>query len=177
MRPGHLSWLSVLLLLVFSLSVAEAGSSSLRRVKEKAAAADFVLKDLSGKSVRLSDFRGKMVLLNFWATWCQTCVRERPALERLWETYGPRGFVVLAVSIDRSSTAKVKGFVENHHLSFPVLHDRDDLVSPQYGVLGVPTSFLITRSGIIAYRVVGEYDWDGPEVRQAIEGLLSEPGR
>ncbi len=171
-----LSWLPVLLILASSPGATEAGLP-LRKAKEPVPAPDFVLKDLNGRSARLSDFRGKVVLLNFWATWCPTCVGERAALERLWETHRPRGFVVLAVSIDRSSAAMVKSFVESHRLSFPVLHDRDDRVSPDYGVRGVPTSFLVTREGVIAYRVAGPYDWNGHEVRQAIEQLLNEPAQ
>lgn len=158
-------------LLLASSPAAHAGAS-LSKMKETPPAADFVLKDLNGKSVRLSRFAGNVVLLNFWATWCQTCVGERPALERLWETYRQRGLVVLAVSIDRSSAAAVRSFVESHRLSVPVLHDRDDRVSPGYGVLGVPTSFLISRNGAVTYRVAGPHDWNGKETRQVIEQLL-----
>ena len=152
-------------------------TSPLKRVKGEVAAADFALRNLDGKSVRLSDFKGKVVLLNFWATWCPTCEKDRPAIERLHQAYRSRGFVVVAVSIDRSSTANVKRYVERHRLSFPHLHDPDDRVSPDYWVIGIPTSLLITRNGLVAYRVAGEYDWDGPEVRQVIERLLGESAR
>jgi peroxiredoxin len=153
-------------------AVGAADAFALKRMKGEPAASDFVLKDLDGKPFRLSDFRGKLVLLNFWATWCPTCARERPALERLYQTYRSRGFVILAVSIDRSRPENVKAFVKESRMSFPVLHDPDDRVSPDYWVQGIPTSVLVTPKGAVAYRVVGEYDWDGPEMRQVIEGLL-----
>lgn len=166
-----------LLLAAVLLSAWSVEASLLKRVKGNVAATDFTLPNLNGKSVRLSDFKGKVVLLNFWATWCQTCVRERPILEHLYQTYRRRGLVILAVSIDRSRREKVKAFVEERRMSVPVLHDPDDRVSPDYWVMGVPTSVLITPNGWVAYRVVGEYDWGGPEVRQVIEQLLGEVAR
>jgi peroxiredoxin len=169
---------SALFLLALWLSPGGAEAiSPLKQVKGEVVAGEFALPDLDGKSVRLSSFKGKVVLLNFWATWCSTCEKERPVIERLWQTYRSRGFVVLAVSVDRSSTATVRRYVERHGLSFLHLHDRDDRVSPDYWVMGIPTSVLITTEGLLAYRVVGEYDWNGPEVRQAIERLLKETAR
>ncbi len=135
-------------------------------------ASDFALKDMKGKSVRLSDFRGKVVLLNFWATWCLPCRREMPSLERLYQSYRSRGLVVVAVSIDRASSAKVRAFAEEMDLSFPVLHDPDDLTSPRYGVIGIPYSFLISPAGRIVYRVAGEYAWDDRPAKAAVEYML-----
>lgn len=171
-RTHIFRWLMAVSLVTALLAAGFAEASALRRVKGEMAATDFALKDLDGKSIRLSDFKGKAVLLNFWATWCQTCVGERPALERLYRTYRSRGFVILAVSIDRSRPETVKAFVKESRMSFPVLHDPDDRVSPDYWVQGIPTSVLVTPKGAVAYRVVGQYDWDGPEMRQVIEGLL-----
>lgn len=135
-------------------------------------AGDFALRDMKGKRVRLSDFRGKVVLLNFWATWCLPCRREMPSLERLYQSYRSRGLVVVAVSIDRASSATVRAFAEEMGLSFSVLHDPDDLTSPRYGVIGIPYSFLISPAGRIVYRVAGEYTWDDQPAKAAVEDML-----
>ena len=93
-------------------------------------------------------------------------------MERLYRTYKDRGLVVLAVSQDQSSLATVRSFAEELKLSFPVWHDRDRLVGQQYGIPGVPTTYLIGVDGRMAYRVLGEYDWFSPEARAAVEALL-----
>ncbi len=149
------------------------GLKELRPIKGVVTAADFILKDLSGKPVRFSDeFKGKVVLLNFWATWCPPCRREMPSMERLYRAYLDDGFVVVAVSIDRAPTGKVEAFVKKLELSFPVLHDRDERVARLYGIPGVPASYVIGARGRIAYRAAGEYDWFRPAARSAVEGLL-----
>ena len=140
-------------------------------------AEDFVLKDLDGRTVRFSRFRGNVVLLNFWATWCTSCLQELPALERLYRRYRARGFVVVAVSLDRAPASAVRTFVKELGLSFPVLHDPDQATGRLYGAWGVPFSFLIDARGRIAYRIPGEYDWDAQEARAAVEALLEKAGR
>ncbi len=163
-----------MLLVAFS-TIAAAGAetrSKLRPLKGSVTAGDFILKDLGDNTVRFSDFRDQVVLLNFWATWCLPCRKEMPAMERLYQAYRADGFAVVAVSLDQSPPGRVKAFVEELKLSFPVLHDRDGLVSRLYSVPGVPTSYLISPQGKIAYRMLGEYDWFGPEARSAVEELL-----
>ena len=162
-----------LLLIAFGLAPASAPAGGrLKPIKGRVTAADFVLKDLSGKPERFRKFKGKVVLLNFWATWCPPCRVEMPSMERLYQTYRADGFVVVAISIDRAPAAKVKAFVKELGLSFPVLHDRDSSIARLYSVPGVPTSYLIGARGRIAYRAVGGYDWFGPAARSAVEGLL-----
>lgn len=170
-------WLIAALLGAVLLPTGATEASPLKPMKGAPSATEFVLPDLGGKTVRLSDFKGNVVLINFWATWCLPCAKEAPALERLWQTYRSRGFVILAVSLDRSSQEKVKAFVEEYRMTFPVLHDPDDLVSPGYLVFGLPTSVLITPNGRVAYRVVGEYDYDSPEMKQAVEQFLGGVAR
>ncbi|MEK7757999.1 MAG: TlpA disulfide reductase family protein [Pseudomonadota bacterium] len=155
---------------------AGAAPGTLKPVKGAVVAGDFIAQDMQGKPVRFSEQRrDKLVLLNFWATWCPPCRKEMPAMEQLYRAYKDRGLIVLAVSQDQAPLATVRGFAEELNLSFPVWHDRDRLVGRQYSVPGVPTSYLIGADGRIAYKVLGEYDWFSPEARAAVEALLATP--
>ncbi|MCC6972050.1 MAG: TlpA family protein disulfide reductase [Phycisphaerales bacterium] len=139
--------------------------------------ADFAAQDLQGKPVRFAAFRGKVVLLNFWATWCPPCRKEMPAMERLHRAYRERGLVVLAVSQDEAPLEEVRRFAVSLGLTFPVWHDRAREAARHYSLPGVPTSYLIAHDGQLAYRVLGEYDWDGREAHSAVELLLDEAGK
>jgi len=151
---------------------ADAGRGELKPVKGGMVAGVFVAQDLQGKTQRFATYRGKVVLLNFWATWCPPCRKEMPTMEQLYQTYKDRGLVVLAVSQDQAPLATVRSFAEELKLSFPVWHDRDGLVGRQYSVPGVPASYLIGRDGRIVYKALGEYDWFSPEARTTVEALL-----
>lgn len=137
----------------------------------------FELKDLDGKKTALSQYRGKVVLLNFWATWCSPCRSEMPSLTDLYSDFKDRGFVVLAVSVDTSERS-VKSFVSAEKIGFPVLVDKDkDVYFDQYGIVGIPVSFLIDRNGLIAEKFVGERQWNSPEMKNKILRLLGEGTR
>ncbi len=165
--------LALLLLAVFAAITAEGKPpAKLRAVKHPIPASDFYLRDLDGELVRLSDFRGKVVLLNFWATWCPPCRKEMPAMQQLYQVYKDKGLEIVAVSVDTASTGEVRAFVEELGLTFPVLHDRDSLVSRLYSNPGVPSSYLINAQGKLAYRVLGEYDWFGENAKNTVEKLL-----
>jgi peroxiredoxin len=168
------SGLLALLLLAVFVTIAAEGKppAELRAVKRPIPAADFYLRDLDGELVRLSDFQGKVVLLNFWATWCPPCRKEMPAMQRLYQAYKDKGLEIVAVSVDTASTDEVRAFVEELELTFPVLHDRDSLVSRLYSNPGVPSSYLINAQGNLAYRVLGEYDWFGENAKNTVEKLL-----
>ncbi len=163
-----------LLVLVAVLAVCSdaAGAGQLHPVKGTVMAADFIVPDLDGGAMRFSTLQRKVVLLNFWATWCPPCRKEMPSMERLHQDYRERGLVVLALSQDQASARTVRAFVDELRITFPVWHDRDRSVSRQYSIPGVPTSYLVGRDGRIAYRVFGEYDWSLPEARAAVDALL-----
>jgi peroxiredoxin len=166
--------LIALLLSVFGVAVVTAAAGELQPVKNPVPASAFMLRDSNGKLTSLADFEGKVVLLNFWATWCVNCRREMPAMERLYQSLRADGFEIVAVSVDQASTEKVKAFAEELKLTFPVLHDRDSIISSLYSNPGVPVSYLIDRRGRITHRVLGEYDWFSQEARTAVKGLLQE---
>jgi peroxiredoxin len=134
-------------------------------------APDFALKDTSGRTVSFSSVKGKVVLLNFWATWCPPCKAEMPSMNRLYNSMKVRGLEIIAVSSD-SSLSGIKDFLAKSRVDFLVLHDEKKAVSLQYKVFSMPTTFLIDRNGSIVEKFYGEYDWTAPEVRSRIEKLL-----
>ena len=117
-------------------------------------APDFTLNTLDGKKVRLGDFRGKPVILNFWATWCKPCVEELPALEKLWQAYNEGDVVVLAVN-QGESEGIIRDFLADHSVSFPILVDRNQKVNRLYRVRGLPTSYFIDENSKIEHELVG----------------------
>jgi peroxiredoxin len=134
----------------------------------------FTLPDLAGKPVSLSEFRGKVVLLNIWATWCAPCKREIPSLDRLYQMRKDKDFEVLAVSVDRAASSKVASFVAEHQMSFPVLHDVRGEVGNQYWARAIPSSFLLDREGVIRWKVAGAIRWDDPGVLNRVDQLLAQ---
>jgi len=138
-------------------------------------APDFALFALNGASpVRLSDFRGKTVLLGFWASWCPPCRREMPALQKLHQAFKNRGLEIVSVSID-TTRSEVAEFATTEGLTFPILLDLDHVVAQRYRVRGIPTHYLLDRQGVIRVRAVGGQDWSRPEAWRQIEELIRIP--
>lgn len=135
-------------------------------------APDFVLTTLDGREVRLSDYRGHVVFLNFWATWCGPCKVEMPAMERLYRDYRRQGFAILAVSSDPEGAAVTGPFRDSLGLSFTIAHDPDAVVMRMYGVRTLPHTFLVDRRGVITHQIFGARDWQDPEARDGIQRLL-----
>jgi len=121
--------------------------------------------------VELSSFSGRVVLLNFWATWCEPCEREMPAMERLYQALPRDDFELVAVAID-DKEEDVRAFQERYQLSFPILLDLDQAVYAGYQTMGVPESLLIDRDGRIVERYVGPREWDAIEYRSRIQELI-----
>ncbi len=132
----------------------------------------FELPDINGKKVSLADFKGKVVLINFWATWCGPCKAEMPSLNNLYAAFKNEGFVVLAVSLDPSEKP-VRSFVAEKGLAFPVLMDPEkEVYFDLYAAFAMPTSFLIDRKGMIAEKFIGERVWDSPEIKDKVVRVL-----
>jgi len=117
-------------------------------------AADFTLADLEGRTQSLSQFRGKIVLVNFWATWCKPCTTEMPAMQVTYDKLRDNGFVVLAVN-ELEDEAKVREHIRQYGHTFPVLMDRDNRVANMYGVFGLPVSVFIDEKGIVQEYIKG----------------------
>lgn len=137
-------------------------------------APDFALSDLNEKPYRLSDFHGKVVFLNFWATWCKPCREEMPSMEVLYKNFEKDGLVVLAVSIDRVTTTKdIPPFVKGMNLTFPVLIDSWGQTDKPYKRMGVPETFIIDQQGVIREIVIGPRDWTRLDSLPVITKLLN----
>jgi peroxiredoxin len=134
----------------------------------------FTLPDLDGKMVSLADFKGKVVLLNIWATWCPPCVEEMPSMEKLYQELKEENFVILAASIDASGNEVVAPFMETHKLSFLALTDNQGKLQDLYQTTGVPESFIIDKSGIIAEKIIGPRDWATPDAIAYFRGLIRQ---
>jgi peroxiredoxin len=135
-------------------------------------APDFTLPDLTGQQVSLHDYRGQVVFLNFWATWCIPCREEMPAMERLHQAFQSQGLAILAVDL-KETLDKVRAFFEQHRLSFTALLDESGAVFRDYQVMGLPTTYLISREGTLLARGVGGRDWTRAEGKDLIRGLLA----
>ncbi|MEN8176708.1 MAG: TlpA disulfide reductase family protein [Pseudomonadota bacterium] len=132
------------------------------------------LPDLSGNSIDLESYRGKVILVNFWATWCPPCIRELPSMRRLKETLGSEGLEILAVN-RQESPRRVAQFLKQTPVNFPVLLDESAESSKAWNAEVLPTSFLVGPGGHIRYTAVGPLDWDSEEVLSVIRPML--PGK
>jgi peroxiredoxin len=143
----------------------------LAALKEGTRSIDFTLSDLSGKKVSLSSYKGKLVFLNFWATWCPPCRSEMPSMERLYQKLKGKGLVILAVDLQEDAKS-VQKFVDEHKLTFPVLLDSDGKVGGSYGARSIPTTYIIGRDGNALGGTIGAKEWDSPEMIAFFTRLL-----
>jgi len=132
------------------------GGKSQGQVEQKAVAADFALGDINGKAVKLSDYKEKIVVLNFWATWCEYCVKEMPDIDKVNTELLKRGDTVV-LGIDEGESADVvKKFISDNKLSLPILMDGSQQVANDYDINGLPTTYIINKDGTIADKIEGE---------------------
>lgn len=137
-------------------------------------APDFTLPDLDGKMISLADSKGKVVLLNIWATWCPPCVEEMPSMEKLHQELKDEAFEILAVSIDASGAKAVIPFMKKHKLSFTALADTEGAIKSLYQTTGVPESFIIDKNGIIVEKIIGPRDWATPGAINFFRNLIQK---
>ncbi|HLE08294.1 MAG TPA: TlpA disulfide reductase family protein [Thermodesulfobacteriota bacterium] len=137
-------------------------------------APDFTLPDLKGNPVSLNGFKGKVVFLNFWATWCKPCEEEMPSMQLLYNALKSQNqpFEIVAVSIDSEGPEVVQKFIERYNITFTVLHDRKGRIKDTYKTTGVPETFIIDQGGIIAEKVWGPRDWRTRDSVKTIMDLL-----
>ena len=140
--------------------------------KVRMAAPAFSLPDLAGGRASLADYRGKVVMLHFWATWCLPCRAEVPKLHRLWNHFRSRGLEVVCVNVDRGGPEGVQAFMRETDAHFSTLLDPGGRVRSLYEVRGLPTTYLIGRDGRITGRIIGERDWTGEKAGAMIDALL-----
>src|SRR3989441_1352159 len=165
--------LGVVMAVVFGVALAIKIRPQVNLVAVGSRAPQFTATDLaSGRVTTLADFRGTVVLLNVWATWCQPCRVEMPSLERLHRRLGGADFRVVAVSVDEQGPDVVAKFAQDLGLSFEILHDRSGAIQAAYQTTGVPESFVIDRDGVIIKKVIGPAEWDGPVNETVIRRLI-----
>jgi peroxiredoxin len=174
-NPAAVLGLAAVLLL--PLAAATASPEAMKalgivEMRQPTPAPDVSLPTLDGRRVAMKDFRGRLVLVNFWATWCVPCQWEMPLMERLYQAYRDRGFVILAISIDQGDPERVRAFVRDRKLTYPVALDPSHEVARAFGVTGLPATLLVGPDGIIKGVTYGPKEWDGKEARALIASLL-----
>jgi thiol-disulfide isomerase/thioredoxin len=181
-RRQAASWLAGLAFLAATCAAAAAEAPlpelgyRMSRLAEPQPAPEFTLNDMDGKPHALRDYRGRVVFVNFWATWCPPCRRELPSLEEQYGKFKGEPFTVLALNEWEDPE---QAFIFMGQLSvfptFPVLYDRDGKVAEAYKVKGLPTTLLLDKKGRMVYRAVGGRDFNHPEVEKIIRALIAEP--
>jgi thiol-disulfide isomerase/thioredoxin len=150
---------------------ARLGNLGFQIPKEELQAIDFTLQDLAGRETSLSAFRGKVVFLNFWATWCGPCTAEIPSMEQLYTELKDQGFTIVAVN-SQESAEQVSAFVQEAGMSFPVLLDSAGKAGATYTVRAIPTTYIIDPQGSIRGRMVGTREWYTPQIISLVKDLL-----
>jgi peroxiredoxin len=167
-------WLIIVIISINLFSQAKGSDLSLYesiqtpRIRKEAP--NFTLETLKGNQVTLNNYRGKVVLLHFWATWCKPCMEELPTLQKLWESMEKKGFMLLAIAIDRTGKKQVEDYIERFHYTFPVLLDPEGKVRNSYLVQGIPTTYLIGKDGKFSGVAIGARNW----ISQEIKSILGE---
>ena len=145
------------------------------RVRPGQPAPNFTFPGLDGEMVNLTDYRGKVVFLNIWATWCTPCRQEMPSMERLYRELKGEDFEILAVSIDALGAKAVAPFMKEYELSFPALLDTGGTIQRLYGTTGIPETFIINKEGVIEQKIIGSRDWAKPEAIGFLRNLIQKP--
>ncbi len=171
------TFFAILLLLGF-LSSASGGEADLfqkvgaKQMKVKKSAPNFSLKDLNGQKVELKHFKGKVIFLNFWATWCGPCKEEMPSMESLWQQFRGKDFVLLSISVDYEGVKPVKEYIEKQRYTFRVLIDPQCQTLDLYEVKAIPTTLIIDKKGQIVAMAIGPKDWKSPEAISLVDLLM-----
>ncbi len=159
--------------LVMITAVASAAPHGLRAFEDEPPAPELGLPDMTGRHHHLADYRGQVLVVNFWATWCTPCREELPAMSRTAEALHPSGVRFVTVAMGQTE-AELRDFLRLQELPLPKLYDADSTVSERWSVQALPTTWVVDPAGRIALRVVGNYDWESEEIMQAIARLLPQ---
>ena len=166
---------AVMILASFSMNAASTSDTLMNLgisiAKSPLDAINIELEDLQGTMRSLTSYQGKVVFLNFWATWCGPCRSEMPSMQKLYDELKDEGFEIVAVNL-QESRSQVKSFMDNEKLTFPVLLDKDGQAGAVYGARSIPTTYLIDREGKIFARAVGAREWNSPEIVAVLRDIL-----
>jgi thiol-disulfide isomerase/thioredoxin len=165
-----LGWLTL-----WPATAADLAPQTMTPMPGRPAAREFALPDMDKKIHRLSEARGHVTMVNFWATWCPPCRRELPSMQRAWESLKPHGFAMYAINLGEDEEAIFPFILSTGvEITFPILLDRRAEIVKQWPVLAIPTTFVLDRDGRIVYRAVGGREWDDPKLLETIRVLMRE---
>ena len=167
-RPFRFVLLAAFLVLLPVMT--QAAAQGLTAVPARPLAPEFELRDPDGNIHRLSDYRGRVAIVNFWATWCPPCRAEMPSMERAWKQIESEGILMIGINVGEDLET-VNAFTEEYPVTFPLLLDEDAKTSIEWPVRGMPTTFVVDTEGRIVYRAVGEREWDDPDLLDAVRNL------
>lgn len=162
----------ILAVAAFACAVGAAAQATLQPWSGAPAAPALELRDLDGRPASLAALRGKVVLVNFWATWCEPCVEEMPSLQRLRDRLGTARFEVLAVNYQEGEP-RIRAFLQKVPVDFPIVHDTDGGVARTWKARVFPASFVVDAQQRIRYTAIGALDWSAPDIEQRVRALLS----
>ena len=163
------TWRGLVVLLAVLTGAADA-EQNMTAIPGNITAPDFALQDTEGKIHRLSDYRGKPVIINFWTTWCPPCREELPSMNRAWHLLEKEGIAMLALNMGEDEDA-IFIFSADYPTDFPILMDQSGEVIEQWPVKGLPTTYVIAPDGTIAYRAIGSREWDDKVLLDAVRAL------
>lgn len=172
LNPGII--VALVLIVAVVLSIVFSQKTKFMPVIPGTQSLEFSLPDLEGNEHSLSEYKGKVVFLNFWATWCKPCEDEMPSMQVMYEKMKDRGFVIVAVSMDKEEASVVKKFAKKYNLTFPILHDRLGKVKEMYKTTGVPETFILDQNGVVAEKIVGPRNWNSESNLSIILKLLND---
>lgn len=161
------------LMLALSLTACTASSEMLTPIQGRPQAPDFILKDMNGQTHQLADYRGKVVVVNFWATWCPPCVHEMPSMQKAWEATRKDNVVILAIN-NGEDLKKVQAFHNKVPLTFPLLLDTNANIMAEWKARGMPSTFVVDPEGRLVYQALGGRDWNHPTILRVLRSLIKK---
>lgn len=182
-KPFQSPYFWAIVVVAAVVTTAWVGRAGFQPVLTGAVAPDFAATNMAGEPVHLADYRGRVVLVNIWATWCAPCRDEMPSMERLYQDLKDTDFEILAVSVDAAlgqvddggrPGGDLRAFADELGLTFPILHDPTGKILQVYQTTGVPETFLVGRDGLIYKKVAGGTDWAAPVNQELVRRLLGE---
>ena len=172
--PYALLAAALLLIFIDALQKVELKPFEVEYPAEAFIAPEFQLPSHSGGTISLKNYRGKVVFINFWATWCATCKVEMPSMQRVYDKFKDRGLEMLTISVDKDQSL-IQPFLDEYKLTFPVLLDPEETTAKQmYKTTGVPETFIVNKQGIIVHKAIGPRDWSTEEAIAAFTQLVEE---
>ena len=156
--------------LLSSTVFAASGIHTLTKVPGNPDAPEFNLEDQDGNFLKMSDYKGKVVIVNFWATWCPPCRKEMPSMQRAWEILQKEDIMMLAINVGEDGD-QIFSFTAEYPVEFPLIMDSDSSVVNQWKVRGLPTTYIVNPAGQIVYQAIGDREWDSEEIMNQIRKL------